>query len=722
MAADKNVVDIDNVDFKSMTAGGADNHADGGSRTPTAIDPAVKKDGGATFVETAGPQTPPKKEGMAPASLKISDGYETVSQIRVASGEADIYVVKNREGARFVLKYYRFGFEPKSDIVDLIKRLPAEDVVRTIEFARSAEGRFYEIQEYVEYGTLADFLRNNKPVSHNFVVEFVREIASCLKTIHEKNIIHRDIKPENILIRSVSPLDLVLTDFGISSVSKFDLHQTSLSRTVVYSAPESMTGVISRTVDYWAVGIITLEMLIGKNPYDGIDERAVLYSLTTKPVPCVDEVPEKFGPLVKGLLTRDPEKRWRHAQIEKWLGGASDIPVHFDRQPAGSGDGNAESAPADDARSAAGVAELAKKYALPPKALKLALSPGAPGSKEAAEYIAELSMGGFLVGIDEYHEYFRTSRANKNTLDRWYVLLSRCVKNRVPVGYYDIVAGMEPMLDGDVADFETAMAHYALAGLNSPDVVFTDEDRRILTSLGPLNRANNVQMALVLAASAAFLWFYGIYGIGGIFCFWLVTHLCLSWFLKLYYRRHAARIRDIARRFRDIRPEAEDEAPAGSGKLFEAISERSLPKLRRIIGSGGDSKVNAASEEGESPLIAAARTGDFEIVSYLLKNGADPSFEDQEGNCALIASCERGNPETIKALLAAGSYVNAKNLFERTALATAASCGHLDAVKTLAEAGADVNTTDSQGKTPAALAREAGFADVAEYLQKRGGR
>ena len=152
------------------------------------------------------------------------------------------------------MKLHRYNLEPKREVISRIMDLPAGSVVRINETGNDPDVSFFEIQEYAVHGTLSDFMANNRPLKPEFIRSFISEINSCLYDIHERNIIHRDIKPSNILIRSLDPVDLVPTDFGIASISEFSLHLTGVNRTILYSSPESVTGVISRATDYLGDG------------------------------------------------------------------------------------------------------------------------------------------------------------------------------------------------------------------------------------------------------------------------------------------------------------------------------------------------------------------------------------------------------------------------------------------------------------------------------------
>ena len=92
-------------------------------------------------------------------------------------------------------------------------------------------------------------------------------MVAGLEYCHEKNIIHRDIKPQNIVIDDNGYLRI--TDFGIARVWRPENAQDT-SGTPGYMAPEVMCrqnhGV---AVDYFALGVIIYEFMMGKRPYVG---------------------------------------------------------------------------------------------------------------------------------------------------------------------------------------------------------------------------------------------------------------------------------------------------------------------------------------------------------------------------------------------------------------------------------------------------------------------
>lgn len=89
-------------------------------------------------------------------------------------------------------------------------------------------------------------------------------------------------------------------------------------------------------------------------------------------------------------------------------------------------------------------------------------------------------------------------------------------------------------------------------------------------------------------------------------------------------------------------------------------------------------------------LIRAADRGDLEVVTSLLKEGADPKAQDSD---ALIGAAASGKIEVVKVLLENGADAKGQN---SDALVKAATLEHADIVKLLLEYGADPKAQDSK--------------------------
>lgn len=108
--------------------------------------------------------------------------------------------------------------------------------------------------------------------------------------------------------------------------------------------------------------------------------------------------------------------------------------------------------------------------------------------------------------------------------------------------------------------------------------------------------------------------------------------------------------------------------------------------------------VNAANKKGMTPLHDA---GDQAVVRLLLKWGANVNAVDHDGETPLHFAASRGNKAVVQLLLDKGAEVNAKAIHGMTPLHVAALNDYdEEVVRLLLERGAQVNASDEDGMTP----------------------
>ena len=133
-----------------------------------------------------------------------------------------------------------------------------------------------------------------------------------LEYIHSQKIIHRDIKPENLVLDDNGYVRI--TDFGIAK-SYRNNNAKETSGTPGYMAPEVMKGQNhSYTVDFFALGIIGYEFMLGRRPYNGRSRREIKEQMLSKHVQIsFSEIPngwsEEAADFFNKLLQRKPDIR-----------------------------------------------------------------------------------------------------------------------------------------------------------------------------------------------------------------------------------------------------------------------------------------------------------------------------------------------------------------------------------------------------------------------------
>ena len=264
----------------------------------------------------------------------MAANYRVVESLPARGGEADLYVVDARaaEGEpRFVAKVYRQGIAPKEDVLSLVEQAEPAHVVRVEAYGQDADtGRWWELMEYVEQGSLRQLLEREGPeLPEDLIRDLLLQLNDALASLHRLSLEHRDLKPANVLVRSRTPLDVVLIDFGIASVVEASMHFTGRAQTMKYAPPEALssTVVIERTKwDYWSLGMILVELLQGNHPYDGLEDFIISNQLLTQNVEelTADIADPAWQELCRGLLRRTPSARWDAEAVSKWLADPND--------------------------------------------------------------------------------------------------------------------------------------------------------------------------------------------------------------------------------------------------------------------------------------------------------------------------------------------------------------------------------------------------------------
>lgn len=127
--------------------------------------------------------------------------------------------------------------------------------------------------------------------------------------------IYRDLKPENVIISCEGYIKLV--DLGVAKKLKTgkSLRTTTIIGTPHYMAPEVITSMgYTFTVDLWAIGIITYELLCGKLPFgNDSDDPFFIYSeIMNAVVKYPRSCPKHCKSLIETLLSREPQQRLGH--------------------------------------------------------------------------------------------------------------------------------------------------------------------------------------------------------------------------------------------------------------------------------------------------------------------------------------------------------------------------------------------------------------------------
>jgi serine/threonine kinase 38 len=157
------------------------------------------------------------------------------------------------------------------------------------------------IMEYLPGGDLMNYLILKDILSEEDAKFYIAEIILAIESIHKLDCIHRDIKPDNILIGKDGHIKL--SDFGLSKASEklyddyyynnkniddtFNENKKTHNKknyscvgTAYYVAPEVLNKEgYRKEIDWWSVGVIFYEMLIGYAPFCSKETKEVCHKI-----------------------------------------------------------------------------------------------------------------------------------------------------------------------------------------------------------------------------------------------------------------------------------------------------------------------------------------------------------------------------------------------------------------------------------------------------------
>lgn len=204
--------------------------------------------------------------------------------------------------------------------------LPSHPHIVACRFFRTIENRMVIFSEYVDGGSLTDWIRENRLRSLEHILDIAIQTAWALQAVHDRNVIHQDVKPSNILMTQDGIAKI--TDFGISNARRTDsigpdstpdsqqsILVSTRGCTPAYCSPEQAARLkVTRHTDMWSWAVTILHMVTG-------EVRWVLGSLVPQFLetigPAQDSslrfsIPASLHQFLVRCLQDNPKERWKN--------------------------------------------------------------------------------------------------------------------------------------------------------------------------------------------------------------------------------------------------------------------------------------------------------------------------------------------------------------------------------------------------------------------------
>ena len=311
--------------------------------------------------------------------ISIND-FEIIKPIG-KGGFGEVNICRNKENKK-IYAMKRMTFEQLKYKNGLLNFLAEKDILSInnnnvwmtqLRFSFIDNQYLYLIMDYCPGGDLMSYLINRDTLEETEARFYIAEIILCVDSLHKMNCIHRDLKPDNILIGKDGHIKL--SDFGLSFISREKLFPFTENKTekiipglffrktsaeedeknieiknsindsnksiksaksfqniIAYSgvgspdymAPELILNENNKgyggEIDWWSVGAIFYEMLVGIPPFlsdtpQATCEKIVHYQKYLK-IPDQIKISNEAEKLIFGFLT-EPKKRLGINGIDK---------------------------------------------------------------------------------------------------------------------------------------------------------------------------------------------------------------------------------------------------------------------------------------------------------------------------------------------------------------------------------------------------------------------
>lgn len=193
--------------------------------------------------------------------------------------------------------------------IDILKQVRHPFVITMIDTFRKSNYQCM-LFEYISGGDLHDRITQNQKLDLVDARFYLAQILLALQYLHSQDIVYRDLKPENVLVDKQGFVKLA--DFGFSKILKNNSRTYTMCGTPEYLSPEFLskkTEGYGRSVDWWAFGVLTYELLVGETPFLANTPFEIYKKIIKGTMTYPKHVDAASKDLINGLLNSNLENR-----------------------------------------------------------------------------------------------------------------------------------------------------------------------------------------------------------------------------------------------------------------------------------------------------------------------------------------------------------------------------------------------------------------------------
>ena len=241
------------------------------------------------------------------------------------------YSIQKRDNKNFFIKVFKKSVILENKLFDkILHELEIYEKLTTSVFfpkilgISSSDPKYICLLfDYIPGGKFRRLLNEKKKLSLEQSKFYTANILAILEYCHKNNIVYRDLKPDNLLIKENGYLSILDISFAKKLRHFKDLTYT-LCGTPNYLAPEIILNKgYNFSVDFWSLGVMLYEMLVGKDPYNHHDPMIIYQNILKNRINFPKVIDRDAKSLINHLLVQDPNKRFGCLKS-----GISDIKNH----------------------------------------------------------------------------------------------------------------------------------------------------------------------------------------------------------------------------------------------------------------------------------------------------------------------------------------------------------------------------------------------------------